>query len=168
MPRYLLWHPESDCLFESRSPSAECEDVTGMPQFEKMLINQRIRNPSMSIEQALADLQGAVEELTATIKGKKASGVDEPPVDSDEPETSGKKSRKRKPKAAEVTSDDVRAALMALNTAKGKQAVIDVLAQFKVKKLADLAEENYAACKEAAEEAASEEAADDDDSELFE
>jgi len=121
----------------------------------------------MSIEKALADLQSAVEELTAAIKGKKGT----PAAEEAEEEAAPKRSRKKKAAPKEVTLEEVRESMMALNTAKGKAAVVELLAEFSVKKIGDLEEKDFADAKQKADEAAAaedeEEEEEEEDEELF-
>jgi len=111
-----------------------------------------IQEKTQAVAEALAELVKAV--ALAAIKG--ANGNADAAAETPAP-AAGKK--RRKAAAPAVTVEEVRASLIALNEAKGKQAVIDLLARYGVGKIGDLAEENYA---EAKTEAESEAMAEDD------
>ena len=106
----------------------------------------------MSVPEKTQALAEALAELIAEIVAEGSEGVVEEEEAAAEPEPTPARKRGKKGAKA-VTVDEVRNALIALNEAKGKQAVVDVLAQFGVGKVGDLEEANYAECKQAAEEA---------------
>lgn len=116
-----------------------------------------------ALAQSLAELV-----MAAVQAGMKVSAKGAPAAEPEAPAAPAKKGRK-KAAAPEVTVEDVRTSLLALNEAKGKQAVVDVLARFGVGKIGDLDEAQYAECKELAEaEAAEDDTGDGDgDDDLF-
>lgn len=100
-----------------------------------------------AIREALDALADALEAaLAGTGKGKKAAPADEP-----EEKPAPAPARGRKAKKA-VTMEEVREAMVALNSEHGKPAIIDVLSRFGVTKLGDLPEEHFAEAKQLAEE----------------
>lgn len=111
----------------------------------------------MASKTAIAFAEAFEAMLQQAIQGAGSAAVAEEP-EAEEPVAAAPK-RSRKSKKAVVTLEDVRGALVALAEAKDKQSVVEVLSRFGVAKIGDLAEENYAECKEAAE---AEAAADDE------
>lgn len=101
-----------------------------------------------AIRDALDALADALEAaLAGAGKSRKATPAEEP----EEAEAPAPARGKSKKKAA-VTMEEVREAMIALNSEHGKPAVIDVLSRFGVTKLGDLPEEHFAEAKGLAEE----------------
>ena len=94
-----------------------------------------------SIREALEALADAIEE--ALESGQTADSTPTP--------KKGQKSGKSKPTAKAKTMDDVRNALVELNSEHGKSAVVDVLSRFGITKVGDLDDEHFDECIRLAE-----------------
>lgn len=91
----------------------------------------------------------------------KAEPVEEDDDDLPPAKPAGVKGKAKPAAKKAVTEDEVRAAAQALIKAKGRQAAMDILAEYSAAKIADIEEEQYAAAKKSFEDAL--EADDDDD-----
>jgi hypothetical protein len=119
-----------------------------------------VQSKAATFTAALIDL---VEEIAGGGNGAPAPAPARSRAAAAEPAAPAKRTRKSKAAPPEVTLEDVRTSLIALNDARDKQAVIEVLSRFGVAKIGDLPEENYAEAKEAADAEAAEEEPDPED-----
>ncbi len=113
----------------------------------------------------------ALEDADAAKSGKRGD-------DDDSGDVSGRKGKAKvesasvkppkaagtKGKAKATTEDEVREAAQKLIKAKGRQAALDVLAEFDAEKIADLEESDYGKVKAKLEAAMADDDGDDDDS----
>lgn len=108
---------------------------------------------------AIIALTEALNAHTAALGGTAAPEAETTEEAAPEPPKKGK-GKKAAPKPA--TMEEVRTAMLALNEAKGKQAVVDLLAQYGVGKIGDLDAANYAEVIKDANEAAAAEATEEE------